>query len=139
MRANRIVTGSVLMVVAFVFAALTTTFAQAEKTPSQTYMEYHAALQKAKKIEDILPFMTAARRKEAASMPAEMKSGMIGMIQELGIQPGFKVVKEDKTATGATLMLEGVDKSKSKTSVTVTMVREAGAWKIEKEDQKTGK
>lgn len=39
----------------------------------------------------------------------------------------------------ATLMLEGVDKSKTKTSVTVTMVREAGAWKIEKEDQKTGK
>jgi hypothetical protein len=139
MRANRIVTGSVLMVVAFLFAASTTAVAQTEKTPSQTYMEYHAALQKAKKIEDILPFMSAAKRKEAASMPADMKSGMIGMIQELGIQPGFKVVKEDKTATGATLMLEGVDKSKSKTSVTVTMVREAGAWKIEKEDQKTGK
>ena len=139
MRANRIVTGSVLIVVAFLFAASTTTFAQTEKTPSQTYMEYHAALQKAKKIEDILPFMSAAKRKEAASMPADMKSGMIGMIQELGIQPGFKVVKEDKTATGATLMLEGVDKSKSKTSVTVTMVREAGAWKIGKEDQKTGK
>ena len=124
------------MMVAFVFAATSMTFAQTEKTPSQTYMEYHAALQKAKKIEDILPFMTAARRKEAASMPADMKSGMIGMIQEMGIQPGFKVVKEDKTATGATLMLEGVDKSKTKTSVTVTMVREAGAWKIEKEIRK---
>ena len=137
MRTNRI--GSVLIVPAFVFTASTMTLAQMEKTPSQTYMEYHAALQKAKKIDDILPFMTAARRKEAASMPADMKDGMIGMIQEMGIQPGFKIVKEDKTATGATLMLEGVDKSKTKTSVTVTMVREAGAWKIEKEDQKTGK
>ena len=124
------------MVVAFLFAASTMTFAQADKTPSQTYMEYYAALQKAKKIDDILPFMTAARRKEAASMPADMKDGMIGMIQEMGIQPGFKIVKEDKTATGATLMLEG-DKSKAKTNVTVTMVREAGAWKIEKESQTT--
>jgi len=139
MRANRILTGSMLMVVAFLFGAATAAFGQAEKTASQTYMEYHAALQKAKKIDDILPFVTAARRKEAEKMPADMKEGMVGMIQELGIQPGFKIVKEEKTAAGATLLIEGFDKTKTKATVTVNMVREGGAWKIEKEDQKSGK
>ena len=137
MRANRILTGSVLMVVAFVFAASTATFTQTEKTPSQTYMEYHAALQKAKSINDVMSFMSAKRKKEGESMPAELKSGMIQMMRDGGLQPGYKVIKEDKTATDATLQLEGVDKGKNKTLTIVKMVREAGAWKIDEEDNKT--
>ena len=138
MRIRLILTGSVLMVLAFVFAA-SPALAQTEKTPSQTYMEYHAVLQKAKTISDIMPFMSAKRKKEAEGMPADMKAGIIDFAKELGVQPGFKIVKEDKTATGATLMIEGVDKSKAKTNVTVTMVKEANAWKIDREQMGSGK
>ena len=130
MRANRILTGSVLMVVAFVFAASTATFAQTEKTPSQTYMEYHAALQKAKTIDAIASYMSAARKKEVDSAPADMKTMALGMMKDGGLQPGFKIVKEEKTASGATLTLEGVDKAKTKLTATVKMVREGNAWKV---------
>ena len=58
--------------------------------------------------------MSAKRQKEVESTPAELKSGAFDMMRDGGLQPGYKVVKEDKTATGATLQLEGVDKGKNK-------------------------
>jgi hypothetical protein len=50
---------------------------------------------------------------------------------------GVKVLKETPTATGATLDVEGVGEDKSKQTGTVTLVKEAGAWKVDKESWKS--
>jgi hypothetical protein len=52
--------------------------APGQQTAAQFYVEYRAAFDKATKLEEILPFRTAEKRKEAEAMPA--------MVRDLGLQ-----------------------------------------------------
>jgi hypothetical protein len=100
-------------------------------------MEYRAAFDKAKAVEDILPFMSAERRKQVESTPAAERREMFDMIKTLGALTNVKVTKETRTANGATLMVDALDGDKSKTTGTITLVQENGAWKIDKESFKS--
>ena len=113
--------------------------AQAQKPQSGTefYLAYKAAFDKATKIEDIYPFMAAARLAEMKATPAEDRKMMFEMIKSMGAMTGVKVLKETPTATGATLDVEGVGEDKSKQTGTITLVKEAGAWKVDKESWKS--
>ena len=104
-----------------------------EKTASQFYTEYRAAFDKAKAVEDILPYMSAPRRKEMESTPADERKKMFGMIKILGALTNVKIVKETRTADGAILMVEALDSDKAKNNGTITLVKENGAWKVDKE------
>ena len=108
-----------------------------EKTATQFYMEYRAAFDKAKAVEDILPFMSAARRKQVESTPAAERTEMFDMIKTLGALTNVKVMKETRTANGATLMVDALDGDKAKTAGTITLVQDNGAWKIDKESFKS--
>ena len=110
--------------------------AQKPQTGSEFYVAYRAAFDKAKKIEDIYPFMSAARVKEMKSTPAEDRAMMFDMIKEMGALTGVKVLKETAAANGASLNVEGVSPDKSKQTGTISLVKEAGAWKIDKESWK---
>jgi hypothetical protein len=68
--------------------------------------------------------------------PAEDRAMMFDMIKGMGTLTGVKVLKETPTATGATLDVEGVGEDKSKQTGTISLVKEAGAWKIDKESWK---
>ena len=128
-----------LAVAAVVALSLGEVTAQAQKPQSGTefYLAYKAAFDKAKKIEDIYPFMAAARLAEMKATPAEDRKMMFDMIKTMGAMTGVKVLKETPTATGATLDVEGVGEDKSKQTGTVTLVKEAGAWKVDKESWKS--
>jgi hypothetical protein len=52
--------------------------APSPQTASQFYLEYRTAFDKAKKLEDILPFMTAQKRQQAEAMPA--------IVRDLGLE-----------------------------------------------------
>jgi hypothetical protein len=108
-----------------------------EKTATQFYMEYRAAFDKAKAVEDILPFMSASRRKQVESTPADERKQMFEMIKMMGALTNIKVTKESRTANGATLSVDALDGDKSKTTGTITLVQENGAWKIDKESFKS--
>ena len=84
-------------VVALSLGAIT---AQAQKPQSGTefYLAYKAAFDKATKIEDIYPFMAAARLAEMKATPAEDRKMMFEMIKSMGAMTGVKVLKE--TADG---------------------------------------
>jgi hypothetical protein len=112
--------------------------AQTDQTASKFYLAYRAAFDKAKSIDELLPFMAAERRKEIESTPAGERAKMFEMIKEFGALSQVKVVSETKTANGATLAVEGVGSSKSKTTCTITTVREGNAWKIGRESCKGG-
>lgn len=103
------------------------------KTASQFYTEYRAAFDKAKKVEELLPYMSAARRKEIESTPADERAKMFELMKLLGTLTNVKITKETRTADGATVMVDALDSDKAKTTGTITLVQEGGAWKIAKE------
>ena len=63
---------------------------------------------------------------------------MFKMIKAFNAFTNVKVLKETKSATGATLEVEGIDEDKKKATATVELIKEGGAWKIGKESWKSG-
>ena len=110
----------------------------AEQTGTQFYMAYRAAFQKAAKVEELFPFMGAQQRAQVEKTPAAERPKMFEMIKSFNNFTNVKVLKEAKTATGATLDVEGIGDDKKKSTATVELIREGGAWKIGKESWKSG-
>jgi hypothetical protein len=106
------------------------------QTATQTYLAYRAAFDKAKTIDEILPFMAAERRKQVESTPAGERAKMFDMVKAFGAMSQVKVAGETKTANGVSLTVTGVGSDKEKMNCTVTMLREANVWKIERESCK---
>ena len=107
-----------------------------EQTGTQFYMAYRAAFAKASKVEELFPFMGAAQRAQVEKTPAAERPEMFKMIKAFNAFTNVKVTKETKTATGATLEVEGVSEDKAKATATVELIREGSAWKIGRESWK---
>lgn len=119
--------------------ALATTAAQAqgEQSATQFYTAYRAAFAKATKIDELLPYMSKARKAEIEKTPAGERAKMFAFIKELDTVTQIKVIKEAKTANGVTLSTEGIDGDKKKSTGTIDVIREDGAWKLGKESWST--
>lgn len=116
----------------------TSVFAQAPAaTASDFYMQYRKAFAAAKKIEDVMPYMSADTRKQIESTPPAERGQMFEMIKMMGALTNVKIVKEARTATGATLTVDAIDADKAKTTGTIDIVKENGAWKLGKESWTT--
>ena len=69
--------------------------------------------------------------------PAAERPEMFQFIKEFNNFANVKVLKETKSATGATLEVEGITpEDKKKATATVEVLREGGAWKIGRESWK---
>ena len=100
-------------------------------------MAYRAAFAKAGKVEDLFPFMGAAQRAQVEKTPAAERPEMFKFIKEFNNFANVKVLRETKSATGATLEVEGITpEDKKKATATVEVLREGGAWKIGRESWK---
>jgi hypothetical protein len=106
---------------------------QASQSASEFYQAYRKAFAKAQKIEDLLPMMAASRRAQVEKTPADERAMMFGMLKEMTAEQGdVKVVKETPTANGAELAVQAKDGTG-----TVTIVKEGGGWKLDKESWKS--
>jgi len=105
-----------------------------EQTATQFYQAYKAAFAKAKTIDELLPYMSKAKVDEIRQLPKADWPKAFEMIKDFYVFSNEKVVKETKTATGATLNVEAIDPDKKKYKATVTLVNEGGAWKFSEED-----
>ena len=103
------------------------------QTATQFYMAYRTAFDKATKVEDLLPFMSADQKKQIQATPAADRAKMFGMMKIMGTYTDVKVLKEERTGDGATLTVEGVDPDKKKSTGKITIVKEGGAWKLGQE------
>jgi hypothetical protein len=122
-----------MMIGSAVMAAQT---APAQKTGTEFYAEYQAALAKAKKIDDLLPFMGPAQRKMVDATPVAERPKTFEMMKMMSVT-NVKITKEERTSTGATLTAEGLSPmDKTKMTGKITLVREGGAWKIGEESWK---
>ena len=108
--------------------------AQTPQTPTQVYMAYRAAFDKATKSDDIKPFQSKKVRAEMDAMKAADREEFFKMIKSMGAMASVKVAKETMTATGATLLVDAVNPGKVKMTCEVTMVKEDGAFKIATEN-----
>lgn len=77
--------------------------AQTPATASEFYMQYRKVFASAKKVEELLPYMSAATKKQVESTPAAERAQMFEMVKMMGDQTNVKIVKETRTPTGATL------------------------------------
>ena len=117
-----------------VLLATTSIFAQAAgQSASDFYLQYRKAFDAAKKIEDVLPYMSAETTKQVQATPPAERAQMFEMIKMMGTLTNVKIVKETKTATGATLMVNALDTDKKNTTGTIDIVQEGGKWKLGKE------
>ena len=107
----------------------------AAQTATQFYMAYRAAFEKATKIDDIMPFMCAANRKQAEAEPKADRDKMFEMIKALDTHTQVKVTKEDRQSDGSVVLTVTAYDTDQKKNVgaTVTVVKEGGAWKLQKE------
>jgi hypothetical protein len=108
------------------------------QTATEFYLEYRAVFDKARTLDEILPFMTAQKRQEAKAMPAMVRQFGLESLKSTKNDNNVTVLREDQTVTGATLAVEGVRPPRGKTAAavvkgTVTLVKESGAWKIASE------
>jgi hypothetical protein len=128
-RLVRFVTLSLLLTLTSTLA-----FAQTQPTASQFYMKFRTAFDKAKAIEDVLPYMAKENRDKVAATPADDRKKMFEMLKMLNKLSDVKITREEKTATGATLTVEAIDADKKKVNGTVDLVKEQGDWKIGSEN-----
>ena len=121
-----------------VLLATSSLFAQAAtQSASDFYLQYRKAFDSAKKIEDVVPFMSADTKKQIEATPAAERAQMFEMIKMMGALTNVKIAKETRTATGATLTVNALDSDKKNTTGTIDIVKESGAWKIGKESWST--
>jgi hypothetical protein len=118
--------------VAMVLALASATLAAQSQTATQFYMGYLAALGKAKSVDDLLPFMSKTRVDQVKAEKPDDRAMMFDMIKEFAPKD-VKVVKETPSASGATLEATGSDGAGGTTRGTITLVKEGGAWKVDRE------
>ena len=104
---------------------------QKAQTASQFYVSYRQAFDKAKKIDDLLPYMAEKNRKQVAATSAADRAQMFGMMKTMGAITDLKVLKEDRQPDGsAVLTCEGMDGDHKKSTGKVVIVKEGGEWKV---------
>jgi hypothetical protein len=104
--------------------------AQGGQTASQFYLAYRAAFDKAKSIDELLPFLSKKGAEQVKATPAADRPKMFELMKMMGTLTEVKIIKEAKNGDGVTLTVEGVSPDKTKTKGTVEIVKEAGSWKL---------
>jgi hypothetical protein len=137
MRTPRLARFAIVTLMLLVTGAFSLTLAQPAQTATQFYMKYRAAFDKAKTVDEILPYMSKANRAQVEATPAADRAKMFEMIKMVGMLTDLKVLKEEKAADGATLTVEGIDMDKKKSSGKVSIVKEGADWKVGKESWST--
>ena len=105
--------------------------------PEDTYIKYRAALADAKKIEDLQSMLCRDVNEKIEQTPPDMRPMMFGLLKDL-TPKDVQVLSETVNGNGATLVLSGKTEPagsgvSEKTTGKVTLVKEDGIWKIDKE------
>lgn len=123
-----------LAVAALALPAMPAAAQKADQTASQFYLAFRAAFDKAKAIEDLLPYLAKKNADQVKATPAAERAQMFQMMKEMGALTDVKILKEAKSGEGATLTVEGIGPDKKKTTGTIEIVKEGGAWKVGNEN-----
>jgi hypothetical protein len=103
------------------------------KSPTQAYLDYHAAVLRARTLSEVLPYLSAAYRGMLESRPKKDHPVWLERLKESANVTDLKIVKE--TIAGDKCTLEGTATSARGNAVhgKVNLVKEGGAWKLDEE------
>lgn len=108
-------------------------------TGSEFYLAYRAAFDQATSFDELLPWAAKARRDQIAKAPAGERAEAFAMVKMFDDRINVTVVKETPSPDGAELQVEGISaERRGKATGVITLVREDGAWKIDRESWKGG-
>lgn len=111
----------------------------AYKNGSEFYLAYRLAFDKALSIDELLPWVAKGRRDQIAKAPPDERREAFAMIKMFDDRTNIKVVKETPSSAGAELQVEGISaEGKGKATGVINLVKEGGAWRIERENWKGG-
>jgi len=100
------------------------------------YMDYRAAFQEAKAVEELFPFLAKEKISEVEKTPKADRPKMFELMKLMEMK-NVKVLKETKTATGYTLEATGEGgMGDGPSKGTITIVRENGKLKLVEESWK---
>jgi hypothetical protein len=103
------------------------------------YLAYRAAFDQATSFDELLPWAAKARREQIAKAPTSERAEAFAMVKMFDDRINVTVVKETPSASGAELQVEGISaESRGKATGVVTLVKEDGAWKIDRENWTRG-
>ena len=123
------------LVASFLLVSLVAQPAPAQtETASQFYMRYRTAFDKAKKIEDLTPFLSKKTLDMVNATPEAERPKFFEMMKMMGSITDMKILKETKTADGAMLAVEAMGADKQKTNGKVEIVKEGSDWKLGSEN-----
>jgi hypothetical protein len=109
------------------------------KTGGEFYLAYRVAFDRATSIDELLPWVAKGRRDQIGKAPASERKEAFEMIKMFDDRTNVTVVKETPSASGAELQVEGISaESRTKATGVITLVKEGGAWRIERENWKGG-
>jgi hypothetical protein len=103
------------------------------KTPTQAYLDYHAAIEKATKLEDVLPFMSAEYRGMLESQPKKDRPEWLARLKDISAMKDLKITKEKIDGTKCTLEGTGMSARGHAMRGKISLVQEGGAWKLDEE------
>jgi hypothetical protein len=95
--------------------------------PAQAYADYYRAVF-AGDVQKIGSFFAAARRKDFDAADPQKREMLLEIMKSNPAE--IRILAPVVAGTKATLAIEGVNETSGKTTGTITMVQEAGAWKV---------
>ncbi len=103
------------------------------KSPTQTYLDYHAAVLKAQTLSEVLPYLSAAYRGMLESRPKKDLPVWLERLKETANVKDLKIGKE--TIAADKCALEGTAMSARGNAIhgKINLVKESGAWKLDEE------
>ncbi len=115
------------------FAVVWSSVAAEAKTPTQAYLDYRETVVKAKTLAEVLPHLSKEYRGMLQSQPKKDEKVWLERLRETAAAKDMKITKE--TIDGAKCTLEGTATSArgNKLRGKISLVKEAGAWKLDEE------
>jgi head-tail adaptor len=112
--------------------------ASAGDTPTAAYAAYRQAFDKATSLKDLLPHVKKESAAEVEQMSAERAEAGLRLVKRVRDVKDVQVTKETVTGETAVLELKAVRADGQPAKGTVSLAREKGAWKIDREDWPNG-
>jgi hypothetical protein len=100
---------------------------------TEAYAAYRTAFDKAKTVDEILPYASRAKRAAIEKEPAERRKHGFETAQELEQLAEFKVVKESPSGEEVILEAQGTTAYGAEATGRIVMVTEDGTYKVENE------
>jgi hypothetical protein len=115
------------------FVVLSSAVLAESKTPTQEYLEYQAAVQKATSLAEVLPRLSAAYRAMLESHPKKEHPVWLERLKQSSNIKDLKITKETISGDKCTLDGSGTSARGNQVRGKVNLVKEGGAWKLDEE------